>query len=187
MRSMPTSIAADRTAVRFLTGGLKRSLKALAFAAVLIPARGVVAQSISAPVAKSDWGNLRMLMSGAEIRVNTTGHKTIRGTIQSVTADELIVELIVNQPSGSVMLARNAVTSVSLKKQGHRVRHMLIGLGVGGAAGLAVGAKSDCSGCISPVGPNFGKEVLTPIGAIVGLGIGAALPAGGWREIYRTP
>jgi hypothetical protein len=34
---------------------MKRSLKALAVAAVLILAGGAMAQSISAPVAKNDW------------------------------------------------------------------------------------------------------------------------------------
>ena len=71
------------------------------------------------------------------------------------------------------------------------MRHALIGLGIGAAGGLGLGAGIDAGcnphaflGCLA--GPNFGKEVLTPVGAVIGFGIGAVLPAGGWREVYRV-
>jgi hypothetical protein len=84
--------------------------------------------------------------------------------------------LVVNQASGEAMLARSSVLSVSSKKESHRVRQMLIGLGVGAAGGLAAGAGLDSAfpcrymdlGCVPA--PNVGKwpsgkEIVTPIGA----------------------
>jgi hypothetical protein len=74
---------------------------------------------------------------------------------------------------------------------------MLIGLGVAAAAGLAAGAGLDAAypcrykdlGCVPEPGVGkypSGEEIVTPIAAVLGLVAGAALPAGGWREIYRT-
>jgi hypothetical protein len=52
---------------------------------------------------------------------------------------------------------------------------------------LAIGAAGD-STCHSDcfVGNNIGKEVLTPVGAIVGTIVGVAWPTGGWHEVYRS-
>lgn len=93
-------------------------------------------------------------------------------------------------------VARTSVVSVSLRGRGHRLRHMFIGLGVGAAGGLAAGAGFDAAfpcrykdlGCVPE--PNVGqypsgKEIVTPIGGVLGLAVGALIPAGGWKEIYR--
>ncbi len=148
------------------------------------------AQAVSTPP-KSDWANLRLLTAGSEIRVIATGQQTIRGTLWSVNEDTLIVG-----QQGERTLARSMVRSVSVKKS-HRIRHMLIGLGAGAAGGLGAGAGFDSKypcrymdlGCVPE--PNVGKspsakEIVTPIGAVLGLAVGALLPAGGWREIYRS-
>lgn len=150
------------------------------------------AQAVVAPQ-KSDWANLRLLTAGEEIRVIVTGRQTIRGTFRSLSDETLVVV----QPSGDKVLAQSAVTSVSLKKRNHRIRHILIGLGIGAAGGLAAGAGLDSAfpcrymdlGCVPQ--PNVGKypsgkEITTPIGAVLGLAVGALLPTGGWREIYRS-
>ena len=75
-----------------------------------------------------------------------------------------------------------------MKKQGHRGRYALIGLGTGAAAGAAVGAGSysPCSGfCIlSPTraqDAGFGAVVF----GVVGVLIGALIPTGGWHEVYK--
>jgi hypothetical protein len=150
------------------------------------------AQAVASPP-KGDWASLRTLAGGSEIRGIATGRETFRGSFVSVSDDTLIV----GQPKGERMLARSMVTSVSVKKANHRIRHLLIGLGVGAAGGLAAGAGLDSAypcrymdlGCVPA--PNIGKypsakELVTPIGAVLGLAVGALLPAGGWREIYRS-
>lgn len=74
---------------------------------------------------------------------------------------------------------------VSLKKNGHRMRNALIGLGVGAGVGVGVGAAADtnCTGLC--FGGNFGKAIFTPLGAVAGVLVGALIPTGGWREIYK--
>jgi hypothetical protein len=62
---------------------------------------------------------------------------------------------------------------------------------VGAALGLAIGVTTD-SLCPTtgygrircPGGDGAGKALFTPLGAVVGLGLGAAIPTG-WREMYR--
>lgn len=149
-------------------------------------------KTLSAASSKSDWGNLQALAPGVQIRLIQTDHKSIRGTFRSVTDDAVTIDL----PAGRQAVARASVVSVLRRGRGHRLRHMLIGLGVGAAGGLAAGAGFDSAfpcryedlGCVPE--PNVGKnpsakEIVTPIGAVLGLAVGALIPAGGWREIYR--
>jgi hypothetical protein len=162
-------------------------ITASTLALTLVFAGEAAAQSAAAPGSKSEWTAVQSLAIGARIRVTTTDRKTIQGAFQSATGEGLAL----GQPSGAEMLARTSIKSVSVKGPGHRIRHALIGLGLGAAGGLGAGAAVDAGcnphaflGCLG--GPNFGKEVLTPVGAVIGLGIGAVLPAGGWREVYRV-
>jgi hypothetical protein len=129
------------------------------------------------------WNNVQEISPGMEIRITGPGPRTLRGTLQSVTGDSVVL----NSSAGQETFARQQVTRVSIKIQGHRGRNALIGLGVGAGAGLGLGAVSDHScapiGCF--LGNNFGKKVITPLGAGVGVLIGALIPSGGWREIYK--
>jgi hypothetical protein len=159
---------------------------------IFLAGSSLFAQAVATPP-KNDWANLKTLTAGTEMRVIATGGQTIRGSFVSVSDDALIV----GQPKGERMLTRSMVASVSLKKKNHRIRHMLIGLGVGAAGGLAAGAGLDSAypcrymdlGCVPA--PGIGKypsnkELVTPVGAVLGLVVGTVLPTGGWREIYRS-
>ena len=81
------------------------------------------------------------------------------------------------------------IASVSTKGRNHRLRNALIGFGGGAGVGLIAGTASDSgcpkNGCFR-VGKNLGKEVLTPLGALIGVTVGALLPTGGWRDVYRA-
>jgi hypothetical protein len=135
----------------------------------------------------SDWAGLNhtpALSAGAEIEVRTTGNQRSRGQFTTAEDDALVMMT----PSGPRRIPRATVKRISAKKPGHRLRNTLIGLGVGAAAGLAVGAEQDES--CSPhcfLGNNIAKAVLTPVGALVGLIVGVVIPTGGWREVYRAP
>ena len=130
------------------------------------------------------WNNVQAISPGTEIRITGPRPGTLRGTLQSVTGDFLAL----NSSAGQETFERQQITRVAIKKQGHRARNTLIGLGVGAGAGLGIGAAADHD-CASKGGffcpNNFGKAILTPFGAAVGALVGALIPSGGWREIYK--
>ncbi len=127
--------------------------------------------------------NVKTISPGTEIRIAGPRPGTVHGTLESATGDFLALNFSVGQET----FTRQQVTRVSVKKQGHRGRHALIGLGVGAGAGLGIGAAADHScaakGCF--FGPNFSKAIVTPFGAGVGALVGALIPSGGWRDIYK--
>ena len=128
------------------------------------------------------WNNLKQLSPGQQIRVVLNDKKSIKGQFQSVTDDVLVVEAHGSEQS----LSRDRVQKVALHREGHRGRHILIGAAIGAGAGLGTGAAidSDCSSSSFFCTGNKGKAILTPVFALIGAGIGAALPARGWQEIY---
>jgi hypothetical protein len=146
--------------------------------------------SAQPPASRGDWASLKTLTAGAQIQITMTDRpKAVRGRFQSVTDDGLVV----TTPAGQEMLTRPLVAKVSVQKNNHRIRNSLLGLAIGAGGGLAAGAAIDaadqCSGGLGKcglqiVGPNAGKEVLTPVGAFIGLAIGALLHTGGWRVVY---
>jgi len=147
-----------------------------------LPVAGLTLGAAPLPNPKADWANLHQLAAGSEIRVVLSGGRTLRGFLQSTTAEGLAVNAATSQEK----LPREDVRRVSLKRPGHRGRNTLIGLAVGMGAGFAAGAAID-HGARDSWLPNAGKIVLTPLGAIVGTVVGVAMPTGRWREIYRAP
>jgi hypothetical protein len=132
---------------------------------------------------KTDWTNVKRVAAGEEIRVSMTDGKAFRGQLQSTTDESLIMIAASSQQT----LDRKQIKKVATKRDGHRARNALIGLGIGAGAGLAIGAGADssCPRNTCFLGNNLGKEVLTPVGAIVGTIVGVAWPTGGWHEVYR--
>jgi len=146
------------------------------------------------PIEKANWAVLHELAPGDTVLVALNGAQSFQGQFKTLTDDAIEVHLT----AGDRTFAREKVFRVSTKVQGHRGRHALIGILVGAGAGLAIGAAGDrvfdtrakcgltgtflCGNMF----PNLGKEIFTPVGAIVGGVIGAVLPAGGWREVYRA-
>jgi hypothetical protein len=129
--------------------------------------------------AKTDWANVKRIAAGEELRVSMSDGKSFRGQLQSTTDESLIMVAASSQQT----LARPQVTKVATKSASHRTRNTLIGLGIGAGGGLAIGAGMDHGdhGWFQ----NFGKEVFTPLGALVGAIVGVAWPTGGWHDVYR--
>jgi hypothetical protein len=150
---------------------------------VLVTIAAVLVLSASAQQTKpiAQWANLNGLESGSEIRVVLKGGKTIAGFLQTVSADSMAINAATSQEA----LSRQDVKLVSLKRPGHRGRNTVIGLLIGAGAGLASGAAIDHNS--HGWFPNLGKDVLTPLGAIIGTVVGVAIPTGGWRVVYRAP
>jgi hypothetical protein len=144
-------------------------------AALLLLAATVAAQTNS-----TNWNAVKTLMPGTDVQI-LSGSRTLRGKIDGVTDDAIVVR----SRKGPETFKQSEVTRVSLRRNGHRTRNALIGLGIGAGAGLGVGAAADASCKSFCFGGNLGKEVFTPVGALVGILVGALIPTGGWREIYQ--
>jgi hypothetical protein len=129
----------------------------------------------------NNWSAVTAIAPGTEVRVVAAAQK-IQGRLARSTENSLVVL----SQSGEQVFDRPAVTRVSVKKPSHRRRNVLIGLGVGSGAGLGLGLAA-------LPGPNQwhlvpdGAVVVTGIifGAGVGTAVGALIPTGGWRVVYK--
>jgi hypothetical protein len=139
----------------------------------------LLAATVAAQTNASSWNTVKALAAGSDVRIQN-GARTVRGKIEGVT-DETIV---VNSGKGQETFKQQDVMRVSLKKNGHRMRNALIGLGVGAGVGVGVGAAADAN--CTCFGGNFAKAIFTPLGAVAGVLVGALIPTGGWREIYKN-
>ncbi len=134
----------------------------------------------AAQTTATSWNSVQALPAGLEVRI-AAGARTIRGRIDRVSGEAIAV----TSGKGQEMFSQQEISRVSVQKQGHRKRNALIGLGVGGAAGLGVGlAASSCGGfgCIGAGAVEIGAPIAF---AVVGTVVGAVIPTGGWREVYR--
>ncbi|MGJ5817981.1 hypothetical protein [Paludibaculum fermentans] len=131
----------------------------------------------------SNWSNLSGLTAGSEIRVTLAGGQQLRGFLLRVTPESVLLNATTSQET----LARAAILRVALKKPGRRGRNTLIGLGIGAAGGLAIGAGIDARSNSGGWFQNAGKGVIGPLGAILGTVVGVAWPTGGWKDVYRVP
>ena len=154
---------------------------------LLLPAMFALA-SLSLPAQTTgNWDAVRHFAAGQAVRVSLADGRSFQGNFQSATDSEVLLSTAKAQET----VARADVAKAATKGTNHRVRNSVIGFGVGAGAGLGVGAIIDHeSGCGNPSGcflnfKNLGKEVFTPVGALVGLIVGAVIPSGNWHEVYR--
>lgn len=130
--------------------------------------------------ANSRWENLRILRPGQQIRVVLNDAKSYQGEFQALTDEGITLR----RAAGEQRFARNDVLRIYFRSKNHRVRNMVIGVGIGAVlAALAVKANS------STWFENTGMRDIGwvwPVGLGVFGGIGAAIPTGGWHEVYRA-
>ena len=144
-------------------------------AILLIPFLSLLATAQSVP---SRWADVTAITAGTEIRVDTATSKAIQGKVASVTDNTLVITL----KTGMQSFQQTEVTSVSVRKKGHRLRNTLIGLGVGTGAGLGIGAGAT-NGC-SELLCGIAIAGVTGIGAVSGTVTGLLWRTGGWRPVY---
>jgi hypothetical protein len=157
--------------------------KRIAYVALLLPLLSLAAGRSLRAAEKSDWGNLKQVAPSQTIKVIATDGKSSQGDFQFVSDDALVLRLA----DGDRSFPRDTVQRVSIKRNGHRGKHALIGAAIGAGGGLGAGIAVDhCTPTVIVCTENKGKAILTPGFALLGAGIGALLPAGGWREIYRS-
>ncbi len=153
--------------------------KYVPFLAFLLSTFGATAGS-PLRAANSRWENLRILRPGRQIRVVLNDAKFCQGEFLALNDEGITLR----QATGGQTYARKDVLRVYSKKESHRVRNLVIGLDIGVTlAVLAVKANS------SSWFENTGMRDIGwvwPVGLGVFGGIGAAMPTGGWHEVYRA-
>ena len=158
--------------------------KRIGYVALLFTLLALTADPLLGAVEKSDWGSLKQIAAGQTIKVIVKDAAASQGAFQSATEDALVLRVAGEDRS----IARDTVRRVSVKTNSHRGKHALIGaaIGAGGGLGAGIAIDNDCSPNAIFCTGNKGKAILTPGFALIGAGIGALLPAAGWREIYRA-
>ena len=131
-----------------------------------------------------DWNVVQQLSSNQAIRVVLDNRKSYHGNFQSATE----AAIVIHSGEGEQTLLRSNIHRVSLKGHSHRGRNALIGAGIGAGAGLGAGVAidNDCSKTSIVCTGNKGKAILTPVFALLGAGIGAMLPSGGWPRFTEA-
>jgi hypothetical protein len=128
------------------------------------------------------WESVQALTPGTDVQVRLTSGESARGPLGLVSDRSVALTL----KNGQRMFARQEIARLSVKMPGHRKRNALIGLAVGTGGGIAAGAAMDAGEHPCIVACDLGKVVFTPMGAIVGVIVGALLPTGRWSTIYET-
>ena len=161
-----------------------KTAKRIGYVALLCTLLALTAGPSLRAAEKSDWSSLKQIAVGQTIKVAVKDGASSQGDFQSASEDALVLRVAGEDRS----IARDTVRRVSLKTNSHRGKHALIGaaIGAGGGLGAGIAIDNDCSATSIVCTGNKGKAILTPVFALLGAGIGALLPAGGWHEIYRV-
>jgi len=153
--------------------------KHLLFSALLF----FVLEAIASPLraAKSDWNNLNILNPGQQIRVVMKDAKTYQSEFKAVDEQGITLQ----RSSSEQALARKDVRRVFVRGKNHLPRNMVIGGAIGAvlfALPAVLAIQHNVSGNIHQISTTLPWIVFVPAGALVG----AAMPTGQWREVYRA-
>ena len=129
---------------------------------------------------EDSWSNLSRLRAGQKIEVVDMKLKPVTGNFTAFS--ENAISVLVGRDQ--ISIPRADVLSVKNRGSSHRKRNTLLGLAIGAAGGLAIGAIAGATYHESGETPVF-LLVWAPIGAGIGAGVGAALPAG-QVTVYRA-
>jgi len=150
----------------------------------------LLAVAASAQVPASKWENLQQLAPRTQLRIATrASSKLIQGKLESVTESDVTLRL----SAGPQTFPRVQIVSVSMRTNDRRLHKMLLGLGIGTAAGLLIGygiGRAQQSNCTKSGGGwcgFYGAEgaVLGGASGLVGGSLaGAFWPINRWREVY---
>lgn len=131
---------------------------------------------LGAPVSKT-WESLGQLNSGTAIEV-VTNDRAEQGEFVSISTESLTI----HTRHGEQKFLRPEVVRVVSRRQSHRTRNVLIGLGVGAAIGLV--ADRTLGAFLRNEGnPASARPLIWTLPIAVCGGIGAALPS--YSVIYR--
>ena len=152
--------------------------------ALIVSVFGVAVFSSQFCLGQAEWSVVQQLTSGQQVKVVLKDGASRRGSFESANDGAVVIR----SGKGEQTLSQDQVARILVKGKSHRKRNALIGAGIGAGAGLGAGAAIDnnCSGSSILCTGNKGKAILTPLWGLLGAGIGALLPSGGWREVYRS-
>lgn len=150
----------------------------------IVLAFGIALFSSQFCLGQSGWSVVQQLTPGQEIKVVLEDGVSRRGSFESANDSGVVIR----SGKGEQTVSRDQVARILVKGKSHRKRNALIGAGIGAGAGLGAGAAidNDCSKTSIICTGNKGKAILTPVFGLLGAGIGALIPSGGWREVYRS-
>ena len=126
----------------------------------------------SAQDREASWENLQQLRVGQRIQVVQKDLKKHNGTFLSFSEEAISLRI----ENDEVGIRRENVLRVSNRERNHRLRNSLIGAGLLGGLGLAIGSSNDDE---YPV-----VVLLVPIMGGAGAALGAAIPS--YPTIYRA-
>lgn len=126
----------------------------------------LLASSFAWCKSRNSWENLNTLEAGDKIQVAEKDHEKVTGAFVSENAQGITLY----EKNGKETIDRGEV--VRVRVGGQRLRHMLVGIGIGAGADAALAAVSyeNCGNCTPSRGAVMGAAVFTgaAIGAIVG-------------------
>ena len=126
------------------------------------------------------WDNLSRLRAGQKIEVVDMKLRPIAGRFTAFSEHAISLRVGNDQ----ISIHRSDVLSVKNRESSHRARNVLLGLAMGAAGGLAIGAIKGATYHEEGETPVF-LLVWTPVGAGIGGAVGAALPT--WKvTVYRA-
>ncbi|MBI4459220.1 MAG: hypothetical protein HY648_04070 [Acidobacteria bacterium] len=129
---------------------------------------------------EGSWENLNQIQAGQTIQVVQMDLKSRKGTFLRVSDEAIFLRVKGND----VNVPRADVLRVSRLDIGKRRRNMMVGLGVGTAAGMLIGAA--VARPYFDEGTGFKPLAIILTGAGVGAGIGITLGASsGFQTVYR--
>ena len=126
------------------------------------------------------WDTLGGLRPGDRVKILDYAGEVHKGAFAAFTADAISVRT----GKGETSIERRRVRRVQVRSSARRVRNILIGAGLGVAAGV-VADQSIGRSLRNEIGESSGVRAagyIAPIGLFAG--IGAALPA--YKTVYRS-
>ena len=132
----------------------------------------------------SKWANVENLKNGTKVVVLTRNGREFIGIKRQATDDSLSIETkFAVQGNRTISLTRDEIAEV--RKTKPTWFYPLLGLGVGIAAGAAIGSTADRPGTDDPT---IGRVIGGGLGAGIGLAVGAGLARRpGTKTIYVAP
>jgi hypothetical protein len=126
---------------------------------------------------QDSWENLKQLQPGHKIRVVDADLKSWDGKLVSVSEEAITIRELRNQQE--ITVERAKVFRVTDLERSRRGRNALIGLLIGGAIGVPIGAAKS-----SDLPPSFGALIMFGLLGGPGAGVGAFVPS--HPTVYRA-